>query len=354
MKKTKIVLVTFIIPFFVSAQVFDPGFQAFIEAYVGYDFNQPNDANRPLFISNHHRVNEPAINLALVEYGYVNKEDFFRGKLGLMAGTYVQRNLATEPIGLQHISEAYAGVHILGKAWLDVGVFNSHIGYEGIKGIDNDMLTRWITSELTPYYESGVRVVRETEHFTFAGLILNGWQQIQRKSNQATAPSLGTQIQWKNSNWKLNSSLFIGNIGLQTSSLHRFFHDAWACYSSTNQKHKFILVADFARDWIEQDTKQTWTLATFMYKYQALQHWAFSARLENYYSWSNPSSEQFKLSGAAMCAEYKPLDQGYIRFETRYLGSNYSLYSNDMTAAKNSFWIGAAIGFRIKGDELKN
>jgi hypothetical protein len=58
----------------------------FIEAHAGYDFNQPDDNNRPPFIYNHHRVNEPAINLALAAYGFCRDSVNFRGKIGLLAG----------------------------------------------------------------------------------------------------------------------------------------------------------------------------------------------------------------------------------------------------------------------------
>jgi hypothetical protein len=70
--------------------------------------------------------------------------------------------------------EAYAGTRFAQDIWVDVGVFNSHIGYESVTGIDNDMLSRWLPSEFTPYRESGIRVIRETEKLITAAFILNG------------------------------------------------------------------------------------------------------------------------------------------------------------------------------------
>ena len=80
-----------------------------------------------------------------------------RGARGPQAGTYPEANCVAEPPVSQHIYEAYAGFRSLRKAWLDVGVFGSHIGYESAILKDNWTLTHSLAAEGSPYYEVGVR-----------------------------------------------------------------------------------------------------------------------------------------------------------------------------------------------------
>ena len=134
-------------------------YYGFVDAYYGYDFNHANGNNRQYFLYSHGRQNEFTVNQALVGLRY--DDGRVRGALGLHAGTYVSANYAAEDPVLQHVYEAYAGFRPFQKAWLDVGIFGSHIGFESAISKDNWTLTRSLMAENSPYYEAGARFTYE-------------------------------------------------------------------------------------------------------------------------------------------------------------------------------------------------
>jgi len=120
-----------------------------------------------------------------------------RANLALMAGTYANANLSAEPGVMRNILEAYAGVKISKSKnlWIDAGIFSSHIGFESAVGKDCWNLTRGILAENSPYYESGVKIGYPSEDGKWfaSGLMLNGWQRIQRVEGNNT-PAFGHQL----------------------------------------------------------------------------------------------------------------------------------------------------------------
>ena len=114
-----------------------------------------------------------------------------------MTGTYANSNLAAEPGVLKNIFEANAGVKISKKKklWIDAGIFESHIGFESAIGKNCWNLTRSISADNSPYYESGIKLsyTSDNEKWFLSGLILNGWQRIQRVNGNNT-PAFGHQL----------------------------------------------------------------------------------------------------------------------------------------------------------------
>ncbi|MEO6038456.1 MAG: outer membrane beta-barrel protein, partial [Saprospiraceae bacterium] len=162
-------------------------FSGYAEPYYGYDFGNPAAGNRPGFIYSHNRHNEFNVNLAFLK-GAVSTRHF-RGNLALMAGTYANANLTAEPATLRNIYEANAGfggpLKHGGELWLDLGIFPSHIGFESAIGKDCWTLTRSILADNSPFYAAGAKLSYTTanQKWFFSGLLLNGWQRIQREAN---------------------------------------------------------------------------------------------------------------------------------------------------------------------------
>lgn len=206
--------------------------KGFIDVYYSYDFNQPLTNQKPSFLYNHTRHNEVTINLALISVSY--NEALYRATFALMAGTYPQYNLATEPGLLRPVYEANIGVKLSPKKelWLDAGILPSHIGFESAISKDNPTLTRSIAAENSPYYEAGARLSYQTNNkkWYMAGLLLNGWQRIKRVDGNST-PAFGTHFTFKPSDkLKVNSSTFIGNDKPDTGRRWRYFHDFFAVW----------------------------------------------------------------------------------------------------------------------------
>lgn len=130
----------------------------YLETYYGYDFNEPLDHNRPNFVYSHNRHNEVNLNLGFIKAAYDSGK--IRANFALMAGTYTNANLAAEQGVFKNIFEANAGVKLseTHNLWIDAGIFSSHIGFESAISKDCWVLTRNISSENTPYYESGAKI----------------------------------------------------------------------------------------------------------------------------------------------------------------------------------------------------
>ena len=184
----------------------------YLETYYAYDFNKPKNNTRPSFIYSFNRHNEINLNIGFIKGSY--NTDNVRANLALTAGTYANTNLAAEPGVLKNIYEANAGVKLslIKNIWIDAGIFGSHIGFESAVGKDCWNLTRSILADNTPYYEAGAKIsyTSDNEKWFLSGMVLNGWQRIQRVDGNAL-PSFGTQITYKpSSSVTLNSSTFIG------------------------------------------------------------------------------------------------------------------------------------------------
>jgi hypothetical protein len=210
---------------------------AYIETYYSYDFGKPQNGNRPGFVYSHNRHNEFNLNLGLVKAAY--QKHNVRANLALAAGTYMNANLAAEPGVLKNIYEANAGVKVSKKSnlWIDAGVFASHIGFESAIGKDCWNLTRSILADNSPYYESGAKIsyTSASEKWFISGLILNGWQRIQRVEANGTI-ALGHQLTYKpTSKITLNSSSFIGNDKPDSSRQMRYFHNLYAIFQLNSQ-----------------------------------------------------------------------------------------------------------------------
>lgn len=156
-----------------------------------------------------------------------------------MAGTYSNANLVAEPGVLKNIYEANAGINLSKKKqlWLDGGIFASHIGFESAIGKDCWTMTRSISADNTPFYESGMKLTYSSDNGKFIGsaLIYNGWKCIQRVEGNSL-PSFGWQIIGKpNHKILINSSSFIGTDKADSVRQMRYFHNLYAIFTPSSK-----------------------------------------------------------------------------------------------------------------------
>lgn len=168
----------------------------FLDSYYAYDFNQP-DLKRA-YTTQPIRHDQPSINLAHLEMKIQTQR--LRSRLALQAGDSVERNASMEKGPEKYIQEAYLGVKLGEKTWVDAGIFLAHLGAESWISKDNWTYTRSLNRDYVPYYSAGIRVEHQTTVKQSAQLLfLNGWQKIS-DDNQAKAVAM----QYKNS---ISSSL---------------------------------------------------------------------------------------------------------------------------------------------------
>ena len=87
---------------FASAQIdtskSNLAFTGYVEAYYGYDFNEPADHSRPSFIYSHNRHNEFNLNLGFIKAGYTTYVN-----IGLNKGPVIFDRIRN-PITMEDIS----------------------------------------------------------------------------------------------------------------------------------------------------------------------------------------------------------------------------------------------------------
>lgn len=170
-------------------------FGAFVDGYYAYDFDRPPTIDRSfdggaLFTTQPARHNEFNINLAYAEAKLDAPR--YHGRLAVQFGTSVQSNYLGEPrVGQisgpnvqQYLQEAFAGVKLGKKLWIDGGIFFSNVGMEGFISRDQLTYSRALVADYSPYYSAGVRAMYTVSSKLTARLdIVNGWQNISENNS---------------------------------------------------------------------------------------------------------------------------------------------------------------------------
>lgn len=326
-------------------------FSGYVEAYYGYDFNEPADHNRPSFIYSHNRHNEFNLNLGFIKAGY--STDKVRANLALAAGTYMNANYSAEPGVLKNIYEANAGLKISKKKnlWVDAGIFASHIGFESAVSKDCWGLTRSILADNSPYYESGAKIsyTSNNSKWFLSGLVLNGWQHIQRPEGNNT-PAFGTQLTYTpSSKITLNYSTFMGNDKPDTSKQIRYFHNIYGMFHITDHLH---VTAGFDYG-MEQKTKgssdfNNWYSPVIIVKVNITDQWSATGRAEYYVDENGViiatgTENGFQTTGYSLNIDYKIRENAIWRIEGRTLNSKDKIFTKDDTAENMSTFVTTSV-----------
>ncbi|HLA69805.1 MAG TPA: porin [Bacteroidota bacterium] len=300
----------------------------FVDVYYCYDFSRPLSRDRS-FTTQPMRHNEFTLNLGMIDVKYqaVN----IRGRFAFQTGTYVQSNLAAEPSLLKNVLEASVGSQIGTNIWADLGIFPSHIGFEGIVSKDNWNYSRSLLADYSPYYESGISVtVSLSDQLTLRGLLLNGWQNI-AETNDSKA--FGTQIQYKPSGSLLaNWSTFAGNEQPDTSSSRlRFFNDFFAVVTLSDS-WSLAVVFDFGmQKKAAGGSYDSWNTSSIMVKHSIDERWAIGGRVEHFIDKHGSivptgTPNNFQTTGASINIDYAPVSNLVWRVEARIFSSKDAVY----------------------------
>ncbi|MEG1592563.1 porin [Chryseobacterium sp.] len=308
----------------------------YAEVYYTADFNNPKNNNRPGFVYSHNRNNEVNVNLAYIKTAY-NTENV-RANLALAVGTYMNANYAAEQGVMKNVYEANAGLKISKKhnLWIDAGIFPSHLGFESAVGKDNWTLTRSLFADNSPYFETGAKIsyTSESGRWFVSGLVLNGWQRIQRVDGNST-PAFGHQLIFKpNENLTINSSSFIGNDKPDSIRQMRYFHNLYAVYQINK---KFGLTAGFDIG-AEQKAKgsdqyNVWYTPVLIAQYNVTDKLSFTARGEYYQDKkgviiSTGTENGFQTFGYSFNTDYQIFPNLVWRTEIRNLSSKDAIFMN--------------------------
>jgi hypothetical protein len=319
-------------------------FSGYAELYYAYDFSQPEDHLRPSFLYSHNRHNEFNLNLGYLKGDY--QAGRVRANLALATGTYMLANYAAEPDVLKNILEANAGIKLskTENLWIEAGIFSSHIGFESAISKNCHSLTRSILAENSPYYESGAKVtyITDNHHWLFSGLMLNGWQHIQRPDGNNT-PAFGTQVTFTPSqNLTLNYSTFIGNDKPDDAKQMRYYHNFYGQWFVSNSFHitaGFDL--GFEQTSPESNNYNTWYSPVLIFKYFIDDQWSLTGRAEFYNDAQEVivqtgTANGFQTSGYSLGIDFQVLENAAWRIEGRYFNSKDDIFLKDKEALDNN------------------
>jgi hypothetical protein len=326
----------------------------FVDAYYNYDFANPDNHLRPAFLYNHNRHNEFNINLALAGVQY--DDGTVRGKLGLMAGTYSEYNLAAELSLLRNVFEANAGFKLsrTHDLWLDAGILPSHIGFENAISIENPTLTRGLAAENSPYYETGVRLsfTSKNEQWKFAALVLNGWQRI-RKTERNSSLSFGTQATYTcTENLTLNWSTFVGNDMPDTAKQIRYFNNFYSIFSLSKSLKLTVGFDIGLQENVTRDAHDTWIAPTLILTFEPNKNLAISARGEYY---SDPkkvivgigTNKGFSTFGSSINLDRKINKRIWWRTEVRSFVSDEPIFDHRKTLRRTNYAAITSLAFKL-------
>lgn len=306
----------------------------YAETYYQYDANRPLANNRPGFVYSHNRNNEVSLNLAFIKANYSTEK--IRSNIALAVGSYMNANYSAEPGVLKNIYEGNLGFKISKKhdLWLDAGIFSSHLGFESAVGKDNWTLTRSMFADNSPYFETGAKIsyTSPSGKWFLSGLILNGWQRIQRVDGNSS-PAFGHQITFKPSaKLTVNSGSFIGNDKPDAVKQWRYFHNLYAIYQLSEA---FGLTAGFDIG-IEQKQKgsknyNNWYTPVLIAKYNFNNKFSLTTRGEYYQDRAGViiatgTANGFKTFGYSLNADYAILPNLVWRTEIKNLRSKDQIF----------------------------
>jgi hypothetical protein len=319
----------------------------YLDIYYVYDFNKPEDGNRPAFVYSFDRSGEFNLNLGFIKGAYETPR--MRANIALMTGTYANANLANEPGVLKHILEANAGVKLSANhdIWIDAGILPSHIGFESATSKDCWNLTRSILADNSPYYEAGARVscASNNDKWFVSGLILNGWQRIQKVRNNSLL-SFGTQLTFKPSpSVTLNYSTFIGTDKPDTARLMRYFNNF---YNVVQLSDKVGLTLGFDYGLEQKDVNErgfnAWYSPIGIFRLKLNDKWITAVRGEYYADEAgviiqNANLTGVRLTGISMNMDYQITSSATWRIEVRSLSSGRKAFIRNGKEVNDNMFI---------------
>ncbi|ACU04709.1 porin [Pedobacter heparinus] len=323
----------------------------YLETYYGYDLNKPSDNNRPGFIYSHNRHNEVNLNLGFIKGAY--DDGNIRANVALMAGTYTNANMAAEPGVLKNIYEANTGLKLSKtlNLWLDAGIFASHIDFESAVSKDCWVLTRNISSENTPYYESGAKLSYASKDGSFAAtlLYLNGWQRINRL-NGNSKPAGGLQLTWKpTAKITLNYSNYLGTEGSDALRVNRFYHDVYGIFELTDD-FGLTLGLDYGTQQEAKGSKKHNEVfaPVAIARYNISDQWKVAGRVEHYQDKNGifivtGTSNGFKTTGYSLNVDYAPISNAVVRLEGKLYDSKDKIFIKNENIVNTNAAVTASI-----------
>lgn len=355
-------------------------FGVFGDVYYNMNMNYPKAAELN-YSTQAARNNEFNINLAFVDAKLSTER--VRGRIAFQYGTSVNANYSPElnqrysnQLSVRNIQEAYAGIKLGKKTWVDAGIYFGNIGFESWISGNNWLYTRALVLDYVPYYSTGIRISHEmTDKLNVQFHLMNGWSNItDNNKNKA----VGMQVSYKmRKDLLLTYNNFIGNeiaTSSTTDSAGQTYVNAKGNERQTRYYQNFIahwdmnekfsvagsfdiglvrnpnsllynptVPQDINKDYpyvrkTSGDSFKQWYNGTVWLTYKFMDEWRISGRLERYVDaeqanvpivkqsevfTKRPGKQPngFQVSAVSLCLDYIPSEYGLMRLEAKYMKS---------------------------------
>jgi len=304
------------------------------DVYADANFNGPADHSNwiPGVGTSAKRANEASVNLASIELVKDPEPVGFHLWLGAGTGATVVHSgefvgPAAGPDVWQYVQQASVSAKVpVGRGLIiEGGIYPSHIGAEGLATQSNWTYTRGWMGELSPYYQTGIKLSYAFDDSWSAQLhLLNGWQRIGDNNN---GKAIGTQVAWKAGPSTLTFNTFFGPELDNDNSNWRFFGDiVWLLALSDSTQ--LLVSADAGLQQRPNVDAATWHAAQASVRHQFSPKWAGTIRGEYY-----RDSDGFitgvaqTLAEGTLTIEYRPWDLLILKLEGRYDHSTASVFN---------------------------
>ncbi|MBK9332585.1 MAG: porin [Ignavibacteria bacterium] len=323
-------------------------FSGYTDTYYAYD-NDKNGNSLRQFSALAPVRDEFRINTAQITGRYTS--DKIRGIVTLQFGDIPKYNWPQSPNEyLQFIQEANAGFRAADKLWIDFGYFLTHIGAEGVVPKNNFLTSMSLATYFEPFFQSGVKMSYDFSDKVYGSLyLLNGYNVFaDNNKNKSAGLQLGVKPA---NNLEMIYNNIIGNEQPAGSIGKTRFYNNLVFKLAATKDLDILFGADFAMqdksDLIDSAASANMFAGLIALKYKITPKFSAMARgeiyedkngiLSGFYVNTNFDVTGLYASGITLGMEYKPIDNGYVRFESRYLTSNKNLkIFSDGSNARNS------------------
>ena len=300
----------------------------YIDAYLAHYSDQLKVGEFQKFPTSAPISNAFSLNMVMVSASY--QDEKARGVVTIHAGDIATCAWSTK---YNFIQEAYAGIRMAKNTWLDAGFFRTHLGFESIQPRENIGSSIALTTYYEPYYLSGAKLTHYlNKKVSIQISAFNGFNTFLAINRKKT---YGFSIFYEpNAHVLATYNVLLSDNAADTLGYNqqRVYQNFYLAYKS--KKLDIGFEANFG---LQQHTGLIDSTKTaFMYSMLVAAKYKFNKGRYAAYGraeWFNDQDEiltgpvinqyhtlvGLHAIGATIGAEYKPMNNAFLRIESRYL-----------------------------------
>jgi len=267
--------------------------------------------------------NQFRLNIAQLSLQY--NDLWARGNVTLQYGDIPEYLWDTK---MPNIQEANIGFRPFKNFWIDAGYFLSHLGAEGLLK-DNLLNSYSLPAYYEPLYQSGIKASYNFgDKFGAAVHFINGFNLIE-DNNQDKSAGLELNF-YPNEMFEFTYSNLLGNeMPADEDSKFSMLNNLAVSFNSSSGMFEALAGIDLGlreKSLLSDTMKTAYSYGALLsVRYNISEHFSTTLRgdfyqdLNGIYSEIQPNGTGVKGNGLTLGFEYRPVKNGYIRLESRYL-----------------------------------